>query len=77
MQSFSTGQPSVQPVGGPVRNGKVLVDVYVRGAMREGAAALRDEGMRVEAVSGRSPQRVVEGWGSESMVSGSPSGPMT
>jgi hypothetical protein len=56
------GAPSVQPVGGPVRNGKVLVDVYVRGAMRDGAAALRGEGMRVEAVSGRSPQRMVEGW---------------
>src|SRR5215207_2401792 len=52
---------SVQPLGGPVRDGKVLVDVYVRGAMRDGAAALRDEGMRVEAVSGRSPQRMVEG----------------
>jgi hypothetical protein len=54
--------PSVQPVTGQVRNGKVLVDVYVRGAMRDGSAALRDEGMRVEAVSGRSPQRMVEGW---------------
>jgi hypothetical protein len=57
-----TGQPSVRPAGGPVVNGKVQVDVYVRGAMRDGAAALRDEGMRVEAVSGRSPQRMVEGW---------------
>jgi hypothetical protein len=58
----AAGRPSVQPAGGPVVDGKVQVDVYVRGAMRDGAAALRDEGMRVEAVSGRSPQRMVEGW---------------
>jgi hypothetical protein len=43
-------------------SGKVLVDVYVNGAMRSATAALRAEGMRVVAVSGRSPQRMVEGW---------------
>jgi subtilisin family serine protease len=57
----ATAGPSVQPAGAPVRDGKVQVDVYVRGAMRDGAAALRAEGMRVEAISGRSPERVVEG----------------
>ena len=53
---------SVQPAGAPVRNGRVLVDVYVGGTMREGAAALRGEGMQVEAISRRSPFRIVEGW---------------
>jgi hypothetical protein len=43
-------------------SGKVLVDVYVNGAMRPAATRLRDTGMRVDAVSGRSPQRMVEGW---------------
>jgi hypothetical protein len=44
------------------RAGEVLVDVYVHGAMRPAARALRSEGMRVQAISGRSPQRMVEGW---------------
>jgi subtilisin family serine protease len=56
------GGASVRPAGAPVRNGKVLVDVYVRGGIRDGAAALRDEGMRVEATSRRAPFRIVEGW---------------
>jgi hypothetical protein len=57
------GGPTV--TAGPIDvspGGRVLVDVYVHGAIRDAAAQLRDEGMRVEAVSGRSPQRVVEGW---------------
>jgi hypothetical protein len=43
-------------------SGEILVDVYVRGAMRTATEALRREGMQVEAVSGRSPERMVEGW---------------
>ena len=70
LKQLVTGKPArakpvvatVQPVSPEVRGGQVLVDVYVRGAMRDGAAALRGEGMRVEAISGRSPQRMVEGW---------------
>src|SRR3954470_5309634 len=62
VQARPAGVASVQSPPVTVRGGKVLVDVYVRGAMRNGAAALRDEGMRVEAISGRSPQRMVEGW---------------
>ena len=45
-----------------MRDGRVLVDVYVKGAVRDRAAALRGEGMRVEALSARAPQRMVEGW---------------
>src|SRR4051795_5159196 len=52
----------VQPVRPEVRGGNVLVDVYVRGRVRDGADALRDEGMRVDATSARSAQRIVEGW---------------
>jgi hypothetical protein len=44
------------------RSGEVLVDVYVHGAMAPAANALRREGMRVQAISGRSPQRMVEGY---------------
>jgi hypothetical protein len=44
-----------------VRHGKVLVDVYVRGPLRDGAAALRDAGMSVKAKGGRPPFRIVEG----------------
>src|SRR3954464_12368483 len=56
------GGALVQPVRPEVRGGKVLVDVYVRGGVRDGADALRDEGMRVDATSARSAQRIVEGW---------------
>jgi hypothetical protein len=48
--------------GPPVRNGKVLVDVYVNGSARAAAPRLRDLGMRVVAISGRLPERGVEGW---------------
>jgi hypothetical protein len=51
--------PAPLPVS---RAGRVLVDVYVNGAMRPGADALRRLGMRVGTVSGRPPERVVEGW---------------
>ena len=44
------------------RGGKVLVDVYVHGAIRQGAKAMRADGMRVAAVSTRAPERMVEGW---------------
>ena len=54
--------PAVQPLPGVLRDGRVLVDVYVKGAVRERAAGLRAHGMRVEALSTRSPQPVVEGW---------------
>jgi hypothetical protein len=54
--------PAVQPLPGVVRDGKVLVDVYVKGSVRERAAGLRGHGMRVEALSARAPQPVVEGW---------------
>lgn len=54
--------PAVRPLPGIVRDGKVLVDVYVKGAVRERAAGLRGHGMRVEATSARAPQPVVEGW---------------
>ena len=54
--------PSVAPVAGIVRDGRVLVDVYVSGAVRDRATTLRGEGMHVEAVSARAPQRMVEGW---------------
>jgi hypothetical protein len=54
--------PSVGPVPGIVHDGKVLVDVYVSGPVRDRAARLRDHGMRVEALSARAPQRMVEGW---------------
>src|SRR3954471_12794131 len=55
------GGARVRPAGAPVRNGKVLVDVYVRGTVRNGAEALRGEGMRVEAIGHRAPFRIVEG----------------
>ncbi len=45
-----------------VTRGRALVDVYVRGAVRPGARRLRRLGMRVGLVSGRSPERMVEGW---------------
>src|SRR4051812_22160702 len=45
-----------------VSGGRALVDVYVNGPMRTGAKRLRTLGMRVIAVSGRPPQRMVEGW---------------
>ena len=54
--------PSVAPVAGIVRDGRVLVDVYVSGVVRNGAATLRAKGMHVEALSARAPQRMVEGW---------------
>ena len=54
--------PSVGPVPGTVHDGKVLVDVYVSGPVRDRADALRGHGMDVEAVSGRAPERMVEGW---------------
>ena len=54
--------PAVQPLPGIVRDGKVLVDVYVNDAVSERAARLREHGMRVEAVSRHAPQRMVEGW---------------
>jgi subtilisin family serine protease len=54
--------PSVQPVPGIVRNGRVLVDVYVNGSVSSRADALRAHGVRVQAVSRREPQRMVEGW---------------
>src|SRR4051812_2820920 len=54
--------PTVQPLPGIVRDGEVLVDVYVKGAVSAGATALRAQGMRVQAVSRRAPERVVEGW---------------
>src|SRR3954471_16872337 len=54
---------AVAPIPAHVSSsGRVLVDVYVNGAMRPAAAVLRDEGMRVAAISGRSPERVVDGW---------------
>jgi subtilisin family serine protease len=56
------GGPSVAPVAGVVRDGRVLVDVYVSGAVRDRATTLRGEGMLVEALSARAPQRMVEGW---------------
>ena len=49
-------------MAGIVRDGRVLVDVYVSGAVRDRATTLRGEGMHVEAVSARAPQRMVEGW---------------
>jgi hypothetical protein len=55
-------RPSVGPVPGIVRDGRVLVDVYVNGAVRDRAATLRGQGMHVEALSARAPQRMVEGW---------------
>ncbi|MET0510226.1 MAG: S8 family serine peptidase [Thermoleophilaceae bacterium] len=54
--------PAVQPLPGIVRDGQVLVDVYVSDAVSERAARLREYGMRVEAVSRHEPQRMVEGW---------------
>ena len=54
--------PSVGPVPGTVHDGKVLVDVYVSGPVRDRADGLRGHGMHVEAVSARAPQRMVEGW---------------
>lgn len=55
-------EPLVQPPPPIVRGGQVLVDVHVGGALRDAAAALRREGMRVEAVSRTEPERMVEGW---------------
>src|SRR4051794_31837476 len=57
-----SGGATVQPAGAPVRGGRVLVDVYVRGAMRPAAAALRNRQMRIAAISRRRPERMVEGW---------------
>src|SRR3954468_10574620 len=54
--------PAVQPLPGIVRDGKVLVGVYVRGAVTSRADGLRGHGMRVEAVSRHEPQKMVEGW---------------
>ena len=54
--------PSAAPVPGIVHDGRVLVDVYVRGAVRERADRLRGHGMRIEALSAHAPQRMVEGW---------------
>ena len=45
-----------------MRDGRVLVDVYVSGAVRDRATTLRGVGMHVEALSARAPQRMVEGW---------------
>ena len=45
----------------PTRGGAVAVDVYVDGGLAAATRALRGLGMRVEAVSRRVPQRVVEG----------------
>jgi Subtilase family len=44
------------------RSGEVLVDVYVNGDMSAARRALEMTGMRVEAVSDREPERIVEGW---------------
>jgi hypothetical protein len=43
------------------RSGRTLVDVYVRGNVRAAARKLRALGMRVQAVSTRKPERMVEG----------------
>src|SRR6266540_3718929 len=56
------GGASVEPLPAIVHAGKVLVDVYVKGPVRDRAAGLRRHGMRVEAVSTRAPERIVEGW---------------
>ena len=45
-----------------LRSGDVLVDVYVDGDMSAARHDLEALGMRVEAVSNRQPQRMVEGW---------------
>ncbi len=45
-----------------MRDGRVLVDVYVSGAVRDRATTLRGVGMYVDALSARAPQRMVEGW---------------
>src|SRR5215210_8347556 len=54
--------PAVRPLPGVVRDGRVLVDVYVNGYVSRHAGRLRSHGMRVEAVSRHEPQRMVEGW---------------
>ena len=54
--------PAVQPLPGVVRDGRVLVDVYVTGSVSSRAEELRSHGMSVQAVSRREPQRMVEGW---------------
>ena len=43
-------------------SGEVLVDVYVKGDTAAARSALEADGMRVEAVSNREPERMVEGW---------------
>ncbi len=45
----------------PVTGGTVPVDVYADGNLDAAAAALRDLGMRVTAISRREPQRLIEG----------------
>jgi hypothetical protein len=45
-----------------LRGGDVLVDVYVDGGMSAARRALEALGMRVQAVSNRRPERMVEGW---------------
>src|SRR3954452_23972531 len=57
----SRGGLRVVPV--PVSpSGRVLVDVYANGGVQASTEALRGAGMRVNAVSRRSPLRIVEGW---------------
>jgi Subtilase family len=43
-------------------SGEVLVDVYVNGDLADARRALEADGMRVQAVSNRQPEQMVEGW---------------
>src|SRR4051794_28945308 len=43
-------------------SGEVLVDVYVDGDLGSARSELEALGMRVQAVSRRQPERMVEGW---------------
>lgn len=59
----ASGGSVIQGTGADLTPGDaVLVDVYVDRSAGEAATKLRDLGMRVRAVSGDAPQRLVEGW---------------
>lgn len=61
-QARGTGVAGAARRGGvTVADGDALVDVYVHGDVGAAADALRARGMRVDAVSRRAPQRMVEG----------------
>lgn len=56
------GGTLLQGAGAELSSGDVLIDVYVDDSVTETANTLRALGMRVRAVNGDAPQRLVEGW---------------